>query len=35
VVLILMDYAKRQRLKIFARIEVLEVKGAPELIAKL
>lgn len=33
--LILMDYANRQRLKIFANIEVFETKDAPELIAKL
>lgn len=33
--LILMDYAKRQRLKIFARIETFEASDAPELIAKL
>ncbi len=33
--LILMDYAKRQRLKIFARIEVIEAADAPELLAKL
>jgi predicted pyridoxine 5'-phosphate oxidase superfamily flavin-nucleotide-binding protein len=33
--LILMDYANRQRLKIYARIEVLEAKDAPELIAQL
>ncbi len=33
--LILMDYANRQRLKIFARIEIVEAKDAPELIAKL
>ncbi len=33
--LILMDYANRQRLKIFARIEVVEATDAPELIAKL
>jgi len=33
--LILMDYAKRQRLKIFARIEVFEAANAPELLAKL
>lgn len=33
--LILMDYANRQRLKIFARIEVLEAQAAPELIAGL
>ena len=33
--LFLMDYANRQRLKIFARIEVLEAADAPELIAKL
>jgi predicted pyridoxine 5'-phosphate oxidase superfamily flavin-nucleotide-binding protein len=33
--LILMDYANRQRLKIYARIEVVEVKDAPELIAQL
>ena len=30
-----MDYANRQRLKIFARIEVLNAQDAPELIAKL
>lgn len=33
--LILMDYANRQRLKIYARIETIEAKDAPELIAKL
>jgi uncharacterized protein len=33
--LILMDYARRQRLKIYARIEVVEAKDAPELIAQL
>lgn len=33
--LILMDYANRQRLKIYARIEVIEAKDNPELIAKL
>lgn len=33
--LILMDYANRQRLKIYARIEIVEAKDAPELIAKL
>lgn len=33
--LILMDYANRQRLKIFARIELVEAGDAPELIAKL
>jgi len=33
--LILMDYANRERLKIFASIEVHEAKDAPELIAKL
>lgn len=33
--LILMDYANRQRLKIYARIEVVEAKDAPELIAEL
>ena len=33
--LILMDYANRQRLKIFASIEVFEAKDAAELIAKL
>ncbi len=33
--LILMDYAHRQRLKIYARIEVIEAKDVPELIAKL
>ncbi len=33
--LILMDYANRQRLKIFASIEVCEAPDAPELIAKL
>lgn len=33
--LILMDYPNRQRLKIFARIEVLVAADAPELIAKL
>jgi predicted pyridoxine 5'-phosphate oxidase superfamily flavin-nucleotide-binding protein len=33
--LILMDYANQQRLKIYARIEVIEAKDAPELIAQL
>lgn len=33
--LILMDYAQRQRLKIYARIEVIEAKDAPALIAQL
>lgn len=33
--LILMNYPHRQRLKIYARIEVLEADDAPELIAKL
>ncbi|MBS1791272.1 MAG: pyridoxamine 5'-phosphate oxidase family protein [Acidobacteria bacterium] len=33
--LILMDYAHRQRLKIYARIEIVEAKDAPELIARL
>jgi hypothetical protein len=33
--LILMDYPNRRRLKIYARIEVLEAAAAPELIAKL
>lgn len=33
--LILMDYPNRQRLKIFARIEVMKSADAPELIAKL
>lgn len=33
--LILMDYANRQRLKIYARIEILEAKDNPELIAQL
>ena len=33
--LILMDYARRQRLKIYARIEVIEAKDNPELIAQL
>lgn len=33
--LILMDYARRQRLKIYARIEIVEAKDAPELIAQL
>ncbi|MEW6131507.1 MAG: pyridoxamine 5'-phosphate oxidase family protein [Acidobacteriota bacterium] len=33
--LILMDYARRQRLKIYARIEVIAAKDAPELIAQL
>ena len=33
--LILMDYANRQRLKIYARIEVIEAKDNPELIAQL
>lgn len=33
--LILMDYPNRQRLKIFAKIEVIEAGDAPELILKL
>ncbi len=33
--LILMDYARRRRLKIYARIEVIEAKDAPKLIAQL
>ncbi|MGH9934833.1 MAG: pyridoxamine 5'-phosphate oxidase family protein [Blastocatellia bacterium] len=33
--LILMDYANRRRLKIYARIEIVEAKDAPELIAQL
>jgi uncharacterized protein len=33
--LILMDYAQRQRLKLYARIEVIEAKDAPALIAQL
>ena len=33
--LILMDYANRQRLKIYARIEVVEAGDNPELIAQL
>jgi uncharacterized protein len=33
--LFLMDYANRQRLKIYVRVEVLEAKDAPELMAKL
>ena len=33
--LFLMDYANRQRLKIYVRIEVHEAADAPELIAKL
>lgn len=33
--LILMDYANRQRLKIYARIEVIEAKDNPQLIAQL
>lgn len=33
--LILMDYARRQRLKVYARIEVIEAKDNPELIAQL
>ncbi len=33
--LILMDYANRQRLKIFARIEIVEAKDSPDLIAQL
>ncbi len=33
--LFLMDYANRRRLKIYVRIEVLEAKDAPALIAKL
>jgi hypothetical protein len=30
-----MDYANRQRLKILARIEVIDAMEAPELIEKL
>ena len=33
--LILMDYAHKRRLKIYARIEVVEAKDNPELIAQL
>ena len=33
--LIIMDYPNRRRLKIYARIEVLEADNAPELVAKL
>ena len=33
--LILMDYAQRQRLKIYAHIEVIEAKDAPALMAQL
>lgn len=33
--LILMDYANRRRLKIYARIEIVEAKDRPELIAQL
>lgn len=33
--LILMDYANRRRLKIYARTEIVEAKDAPELIAQL
>lgn len=33
--LILMDYARRQRLKIYAHIEVIDARDAPELIAQL
>jgi predicted pyridoxine 5'-phosphate oxidase superfamily flavin-nucleotide-binding protein len=33
--LIFMDYAKRQRLKIFASIEVVEATDAPDLVARL
>lgn len=33
--LFLMDYAHQQRLKIYARVEVIEAKDAPEFIAKL
>jgi hypothetical protein len=33
--LFLMDYARRQRMKIFARIEIFEAATAPELIARL
>jgi hypothetical protein len=33
--LILMDYANRQRLKIYATIEVIEAKDAPEIIKKI
>lgn len=33
--LFLMDYANRRRLKIFARVEVLDADAAPDVIAKL
>ncbi|MGE0100901.1 MAG: pyridoxamine 5'-phosphate oxidase family protein [Blastocatellales bacterium] len=33
--LILMDYANRQRMKIYARIEVIEASQSPDLIAQL
>ncbi|MBK9312823.1 MAG: pyridoxamine 5'-phosphate oxidase family protein [Acidobacteria bacterium] len=33
--IILMDYAQRRRLKIYARIEVIEAADAPELIPQL
>jgi hypothetical protein len=33
--LILMDYTRRQRLKIYARIEIVEAKDDPALIAQL
>jgi hypothetical protein len=33
--LFLMDYAQRQRMKIFTRIEIIEAATAPELIAQL
>lgn len=33
--LILMDYVQRRRLKLYARIEVIEAKNAPNLIGRL
>ena len=33
--LILMDYVNRRRLKIYARIEIVEAKDAPKIIAQL
>lgn len=33
--LILMDYANRQRLKMYARVEVVEAEDAPQLLAQL
>jgi predicted pyridoxine 5'-phosphate oxidase superfamily flavin-nucleotide-binding protein len=33
--LILMDYANRRRLKIYAHIEVIEAKDAPDLLARV